>query len=68
MFTRSYAAGDCGEREVCDIRQEIAFLEARLKAMGHDGDCAYERAMSTLYRDMLVELRGRLRLLRRRSA
>lgn len=27
------------------VREEVARLEARLQEIGHDGDCAYEKAM-----------------------
>ena len=27
------------------VREEIACIEARLREIGHDGDCAYENAM-----------------------
>ena len=39
-----------GERGVAQLREEITLLERRIRLMGEDGDCAYERAMSTLYR------------------
>ena len=35
------------------LREEIETLEQRLHIMGEDGDCAYERAMSKLYRGMV---------------
>lgn len=32
---------------------EIAYLEARLIAIGQTGDCAYERALARSYRELL---------------
>ena len=29
----------------CQVREEIACIEARLTEIGYDGDCAYENAM-----------------------
>ncbi len=37
------------------LQDEITALETRLQDMGEDGDCAYERAMSRLYTDMVAE-------------
>lgn len=39
------------------LRQEIAFLEARLNEMGEKGDCAYEHALSKAYHVLLEERR-----------
>jgi hypothetical protein len=44
-----------GERGVAQLREEITLLERRIRLMGEDGDCAYERAMSTLYQRMVAE-------------
>ena len=49
-----------GGPETARLREEIEVLEQRLHCMGEDGDCAYERAMSTLYRGMVEERRLRL--------
>ncbi len=35
--------------------EEIAYLEARLRAMGEEGDCAYERALSRRYSELLAD-------------
>ena len=43
----------------------IAYLERRLAEMGQDGDCAYERAMATLFRE---QLKMRRELLERSNA
>jgi hypothetical protein len=42
------------------LLEEIATLEQRLLAMGEDGDCAYERAMSTLYRAIVDDRKQQL--------
>ncbi len=42
------------------LRQEIAFLEARLHEMGDNGDCAYEHALSRAYKVLLLERRAQL--------
>ena len=41
--------------------QDLAsYLEDRLEAIGEHGDCAYERAMGTMYRQALSELQARM--------
>lgn len=35
------------------LRQEIAFLEARMHQLQADGDCAYERALGRTYSALL---------------
>lgn len=47
-------------RAVDYLRQEIAFLEARLHEMGEKGDCAYEHALSRAYETLLHERRSQL--------
>jgi hypothetical protein len=42
------------------LREEIAFMEARLAEIGHDGDCAYEKAMIRFYHQQLAARRERL--------
>ncbi|MDX1656413.1 MAG: hypothetical protein R3310_14485 [Candidatus Competibacteraceae bacterium] len=42
------------------LRQEIAFLEARLYEMGEKGDCAYEHRLSQAYQSLLRERRQQL--------
>ncbi|WP_455233981.1 hypothetical protein [Thiogranum longum] len=42
------------------LLEEIAVLEQRLRVMGVDGDCAYERAISKLYTRMVEERRQQL--------
>ena len=47
------------------IREEIRYIEAWLDEIGHDGDCAYEKAMVRFYQERLQERRRRLvRILR----
>jgi len=43
--------------KVDQLVAEITCLERRLRSMGGDGDCAYERSMSRLYRDMVRQRR-----------
>ena len=45
------------------IREEIAYLEARLIKMGHDGDCAYEKQLSKHYYQLLEQRRQQLKAL-----
>ena len=47
-------------RSVDCLREEIAFFEGRLTQIGDAGDCAYERALSRIYRVLLVERRNQL--------
>ena len=35
------------------LLEEIAYLEARLIAIGQNGDCAYEKAMARSYSELL---------------
>ncbi len=47
------------DRDVVDphlvsLQEEIAILERRLDDMGMDGDCAYERAISKVYINLLA--------------
>lgn len=44
---------------VC-LQEEIAVLERRLDAMGLDGDCAYERAISKVYIDLVATRKQQL--------
>ena len=43
-----------------DFNEEAMYLEERIKQMGFEGDCAYERAMYTFYLDRLCELRTQM--------
>ena len=40
------------------LLEEIAYIEARLIAIGHTGDCAYEKSMARSY-TQLLQLRRR---------
>ena len=46
------------------LAEEIAFLEARLIAIGHTGDCAYEKSLARSYVSMLHDRRRQLDELR----
>ena len=50
-------------RSVDYLRQEIAFFEARLIEMDYSGDCAYEHALSRVYRRLLHERKNQLEAL-----
>ncbi len=58
IVSTHHTGRDHGAREY--LRQEIAFFETRLNAMGDQGDCAYERALSEAYHTMLRERRQQL--------
>jgi hypothetical protein len=53
-----------GDEQTLQLMEEIATLESRLEDMGMDGDCAYERAISRVYTDMLNDRRRQLAALR----
>ena len=42
------------------VQEEIAVLERRLDAMGRDGDCAYEGAISKVYIDLVASRKQQL--------
>lgn len=42
------------------LREEIAYMEARLAEMGDDGDCAYENAMIRFFEQQLAQRRAHL--------
>lgn len=46
------------------LRLEIAQLERRLRTVGLDGDCAYERALSQAYDALLLQKRRELAAIR----
>lgn len=54
-----------GDDQALQLQDEIATLESRLADMGMDGDCAYERAMSRLYTDLVEDRKRRLAALRK---
>ena len=43
------------------LRDDIAYLEARLTEIGHDGDCAYEKAMIRFFEQQLAKRKAMLR-------
>jgi len=44
-----------GQLARLQLLEEISLLQRRLHLMGGDGDCAYERAISRLYEDMVAD-------------
>ena len=42
------------------LRELTDYLEQRLSSMGTDGDCAYERALTRVYHQLLDRLREKL--------
>jgi hypothetical protein len=51
-----------------ELLEEITLLERRIRLMGEDGDCAYERAMSALYQTMVAERWRRIAALESKPA
>ena len=43
-----------------DLNEEAQYLEERIKQMGFEGDCAYERAMYTFFLNRLSEVRTKI--------
>jgi hypothetical protein len=43
------------------LHEDIAYIQARLAELGHDGDCAYERAMIRFFEQQLAARRASLR-------
>ena len=60
MGTQVSTQSILGGRSIDYLRQEIAFFESRLTEMGESGDCAYERALSNVFRTLLAERRIQL--------
>lgn len=46
------------------LLEEIAYLEARLVAIGQTGDCAYERSLARSYTELLRARRRQLAAIR----
>ena len=46
------------------LQEEISWFEARLEAIGGNGDCAYEKALARSYEQTLSSHRTRLASLR----
>lgn len=55
---------DLDSDRALELQEEIALLERRLDLMGVDGDCAYERAISKLYLDLVEQKKQQLTELR----
>lgn len=49
-----------GADSINRLKEEIAFLEARLEEMGGSGDCAYENALVRSYNERLAARRDEL--------
>ena len=49
-----------GADSINRLKEEIAFLEARLDEMGQSGDCAYEKALVRSYNERLAARRDEL--------
>ncbi len=52
--------GNLQELTTEQIAELTAYLERRLRTMGADGDCAYERALTTVYHQLLDTLHDKL--------
>lgn len=54
MMEHGYVRGGTeGGSEEVRLSEEIVLLAERLRRFGGDGDCAYERALSRLYRSLV---------------
>ena len=54
MLAESYTTSTPHREQIHSrLLEEIAYLEARLIAIGHNGDCAYEKAMARSYSELL---------------
>lgn len=42
------------------LLEEIAYMEARLAEIGHDGDCAYEKAIARFFEQQVEDRKTRL--------
>lgn len=49
-----------GAEHITRLREEIAYLEARLDEIGGNGDCAYEKSLARSYVVLLKERRDQL--------
>ena len=59
--TQSICARTLSEGQLLD---EISWFEARLNAIGGNGDCAYEKALARSYEQAVSSHRARLAALR----
>ncbi|MBF0255603.1 MAG: hypothetical protein HQL47_03905 [Gammaproteobacteria bacterium] len=53
-----------GQQQERALLEDINYLESRLKEMGYNGDCAYERAIERSFSQRLQERRQALKQLR----
>ena len=53
MYATSGSRISTAKNRELELLDEISILQRRLELMGMDGDCAYKRAISKLYRAML---------------
>ncbi len=61
MLVESYTiATPHREQSHSRLIEEIAYIEARLIAIGQTGDCAYEKAMARSYQQLLQQRRQEL--------
>ncbi len=51
---------DSVSMELSELKQELQFIEKRLRQIGYSGDCAYEKRMSKLYEEKAEILRHKL--------
>jgi hypothetical protein len=56
-YSRSISLRDQGHTR---LLEEIAYLEARLIAIGQTGDCAYEKSLARSYSELLRARRRQL--------
>jgi len=42
------------------LLQEIAYMEGRLAEIGHEGDCAYEKAIARFFEQQVADRKGQL--------
>ena len=52
--------GNLQELTTEQLAELTDYLERRLRIMGADGDCAYERALTTVYHQLLDTLHEKL--------
>jgi hypothetical protein len=66
MFDEHQTAHQTGGRTLNEIQllDEISWFEARLDAIGGNGDCAYEKALARSYEQTVTSHRQRLAALR----
>ncbi len=61
MLVASYSTATAGrDQSRSRLLEEIAYLEARLIAIGQTGDCAYKKSMARSYNQLLQQRRREL--------